>query len=66
MLPVGGVVGENGALYFWFDEDERKLKKRFFDAEDVRADKRQRLKCIREEILASVPERDIASGHRLL
>ena len=66
MLPVGGVVGENGALYFWFDEDERKLKKRFFDAEDVRADKRQRLKCIREEILASVPERDIASGRQLL
>ena len=55
MWPVDGVVGENGALYFWFDEDERKLKKRFFDPEDVRADKRQRLKRIREEILASVP-----------
>ena len=30
MWPVDGVVGENGAFYFWFDEAERKLKKRFF------------------------------------
>ena len=28
MWPVDGVVGENGAFYFWFDEEERKLKKR--------------------------------------
>ena len=25
MWPVDGVVGENGAFYFWFDEEERKL-----------------------------------------
>ena len=61
MWPVDGVVGENGALYFWFDEDERKLKKRFSDPEDVRADKRQRLRRIREEILASVPGSAVAS-----
>jgi len=54
MWPVNGVVGENGALYFWFDEGEGKLKKRFHDPEDVRAQKRQRLVRIKEEILASV------------
>jgi len=61
MWPVDGVVGENGALYFWFDEHERKLKKRFFDPEDVRANNRQNFKRIREEILASVPGSAAAS-----
>ena len=64
MWPVDGVVGENGALYFWFDDEKRKLKKRFFDPEDIRANKRQSLKRIREEILASVPGSAIASDQR--
>ena len=64
MWPVDGVVGENGALYFWFDEKEGKLKKRFFDPEDVRTDKRKSLKRIREEILASVPGSAAASDQR--
>jgi HAD superfamily hydrolase (TIGR01484 family) len=61
MWPVDGIVGENGALYFWLDEGEGKLKKRFLDHEDVRAEKRQRLTHIRDEILASVPGTAIAS-----
>ncbi len=55
MWPVDGVVGENGALYFWFDEGEEKLKKRFLDPEGVRAEKRRRLLGIQKEILGSVP-----------
>ena len=31
MWPVDGVVGENGALYFWYDPQERKGKRRFID-----------------------------------
>ena len=61
MWPVDGIVGENGALYFWFDEGERKLKKRFLDPEDIRAERRQRLALIRDEILVSVPGTAIAS-----
>jgi HAD superfamily hydrolase (TIGR01484 family) len=61
MWPVDGIVGENGAFYFWFDENLRKIKKRFLDAEGVRAEKRERLSQIREEILASVPGTAIAS-----
>ncbi|MGD8774517.1 MAG: HAD-IIB family hydrolase [Syntrophobacterales bacterium] len=61
MWPVDGVVGENGAFYFWFDEDERKLKKRFLDTDLVRAEKRQRLISIRDEILAAVPGSGLAS-----
>ncbi len=61
MWPVDGVVGENGALYFWYDEPERKLKKRFLDSDSIRAEKRQRLLRIRDEILGSVPGTAIAS-----
>jgi hypothetical protein len=61
MWPVDGIVGENGAFYFWLDEGERKLKKRFLDPEDIGAEKRQRLTRIRDEILASVPGTAIAS-----
>jgi HAD superfamily hydrolase (TIGR01484 family) len=61
MWPVDGIVGENGALYFWFDEGERKLKKRFLDPEEVRAENRQRLVRIKEEILNSVSGSAIAS-----
>ena len=61
MWPVDGVVGENGAFYFWFDDRNGKLKKRFLDSEKNRADKRERLDRIREEILTSVPGAAIAS-----
>jgi len=61
LWPVDGIIGENGALYFWFDEKEKKLKKRFLDPEDIRAEKRQRLISIRDEILASIPGTALAS-----
>lgn len=61
MWPVDGVVGENGAFCFWFDEKERKLKKRFLDTDSVRAEKRQRLLTVRDEILAAVPGCALAS-----
>ena len=61
MWPVHGIVGENGAFYFWLDAKEKKLKKRFLDPENVRAEKRQRLARIRDEILAEVPGTAIAS-----
>jgi HAD superfamily hydrolase (TIGR01484 family) len=61
MWPVDGVVGENGAFYFWFDQREHKLRKRFLDPDEVRAGNRQRLLGIRDEILAEVPGTAIAS-----
>jgi len=61
MWPVDGIVGENGAFYFWLDERHRTLRKRFLDPEEVRAEKRKRLTRIRDEILASVPGTAIAS-----
>jgi len=61
MWPVDGVVGENGAFYFWVDEKKGKLEKRFLDAESIRAEKRQRLTAIRAEILETVPGCAVAS-----
>jgi HAD superfamily hydrolase (TIGR01484 family) len=61
MWPVDGVVGENGALYFWMDNNEKKLKKRFLDPEKIRKEKRKRLEGIRDEILKAVPGTAIAS-----
>jgi HAD superfamily hydrolase (TIGR01484 family) len=61
MWPVDGVVGENGAFYFWYDKEEGKLKKRFIDPDEVREEKRRRLEEIREEVLISVPGTAVAS-----
>jgi hypothetical protein len=61
MWPVDGVVGENGAFYFCFDQKEGKLKKRFLDTDAVRAEKRRRLTAVRDEILATVPGSALAS-----
>jgi len=61
MWPVDGVVGENGAFYFWFDQKEQKLLKRFRDPADLRAQKRERLMQVKHEILASVPGAALAS-----
>jgi HAD superfamily hydrolase (TIGR01484 family) len=60
MWPVDGVIGENGAFYFWYDSRRRKLNKRFLDTEDVRVKHRKRLARIRDEILSSVPGAAIA------
>jgi len=61
MWPVDGIIGENGAFYFWYDDEEYKLKKRFLDPEDVRIEKRQRMATVKEEILKSVPGAAVAS-----
>ncbi|MGD9953346.1 MAG: HAD-IIB family hydrolase [Burkholderiales bacterium] len=59
MWPVDAVVGENGAFYFRYEDG--RLRKRYHDAEDVRAAKRARLGAIAERILAAVPGTALAS-----
>jgi HAD superfamily hydrolase (TIGR01484 family) len=61
MWPVDGVVGENGAFYFWMDDEEKKLKKRFLDPDEIRKEKRKRLDDIEGEILKAVPGTAVAS-----
>ena len=64
MWPVDGVVGENGALYFWYDRKEKKVEKRFMDPDEVREKNRRRLSLVKEEILHSVPGTALASDQQ--
>lgn len=64
MWPVDAVVGENGAFYFRFDREARKLKQRFVADADARAAHRSQLAAIGERILAAVPGCALASDQR--
>ena len=61
MWPVDAVVGENGAFYFWHDEEARKLRQRFLADDATRADNAARLKVIAAELLQAVPGCALAS-----
>lgn len=61
MWPVDAVVGENGAFYFWHDEEHRKLRQRFLADEATRAANAARLKDIAAAILGAVPGCALAS-----
>jgi HAD superfamily hydrolase (TIGR01484 family) len=66
MWPVDAVVGENGALYMRYDEDARRLVRRFADEEHARRASRARLAAIGAKIAAAVPGCALASdqGYR--
>jgi hypothetical protein len=59
--PVAGVVGENGAFYFRYDETRRRMVRRFMDAPEIRAENRRRLEAVRAAVLAAVPEAAVAA-----
>ncbi len=61
MWPVDGVVGENGAFYFFFDRDGKKLTQRFVKSATERQADRQRLTHIAERVLREVPGCALAS-----
>ncbi len=64
MWPVDGVVGENGAFYFYFDPAERKLKQRFVKALDERESDRAKLQRVAQRILREIPGTALASDQR--
>ncbi|MBM3572287.1 MAG: HAD-IIB family hydrolase [Alphaproteobacteria bacterium] len=59
--PVDAVVGENGALYFRHDHQQRKLIKRFLIDEATRRANRVKLETLARRILAEVPGCALAS-----
>ncbi len=61
LWPVDGVVGENGAFYFWFDQAEKKLKQRFIKDSATRECDRKKLSAIAQQILEAVPGTALAS-----
>ncbi|MFT5114485.1 MAG: HAD superfamily hydrolase (TIGR01484 family) [Parasphingorhabdus sp.] len=53
--PVTGVVGENGAFYFHYDHIAKRMNRYYADSALVRANKREKLAILAEEIIAKVP-----------
>ncbi len=53
--PVAGVVGENGAFYFAYDQGSRTMRRRFAASDAERAANRTRLADIERRVLAEVP-----------
>lgn len=61
MWPVDAVVGENGALWFAYDRESRKMSSGFAKSPAEQAEDRKKLDILRDEILAKVPGSAIAS-----
>ena len=61
MWPVAGVVGENGAFYFAYDAERRRVVRRWARPAARRADDRLRLDAIAADIRRAVPRARIAA-----
>jgi len=55
MWPVAAVVGENGAFYYRYDRDLKKMERSYFKTAEQRAADRGRLEEVKVKILAEVP-----------
>lgn len=55
MWPVDGVVGENGAFYFYYDRSQHKMIRCFWHDVEQRVKDRQNLVRLQEVIMAKVP-----------
>ena len=55
MWPVKGVVGENGAFYFAYDTDAKKMIRRYFKTDQQRLQDKKKLAIIEQTILQQVP-----------
>jgi HAD superfamily hydrolase (TIGR01484 family) len=61
MWPVDAVVGENGAFYFHYDCDAKKMHQHFWASASERRNNRERLAAIEREVLAEVEGSALAS-----
>ena len=53
--PVAGVVGENGALYFSYDKNARRMRRFYAASDSERQTNRARLEKIKIRVLTEVP-----------
>ncbi|MBI2718869.1 MAG: HAD-IIB family hydrolase [Rhizobiales bacterium] len=59
--PVDGVVGENGAFYFRYDEGQRKMARVYAQSAEERRHNGERLRVIARRVLAEFPGTAIAA-----
>lgn len=55
MWPVAGIVGENGAFYFRYDDEKKKMTRRYYRSEESLRKDRIALDALKQEILKKVP-----------
>ena len=55
MWPVDGLVGENGAFYFYYDRKNRKMVRSFWRNDEQRREDQVKLAALQEQILHEVP-----------
>ncbi len=55
MWPVDGLIGENGAFYFYYDHVRRKMTRRFWRSAEQRQKDNAQLATLQEQILREVP-----------
>jgi hypothetical protein len=55
MWPVEAVVGENGAFYYRYDRELRKMERCYFKTAEARGADRSRLEGLKVKILTEVP-----------
>ena len=61
MWPVDGLVGENGAFYFHYDETARKMVRRYFKPDDERRADQKKLAELKQDILRKIPGAGISA-----
>ena len=61
MWPVAAVIGENGAFYYSYDRERRKMQRVSLIPEQDRREGREKLERVRERVLREVPASRIAA-----
>lgn len=59
LWPVDGIVGENGAFYFYYDQ--KKMIRKFIQSEDERHQNNLKLQSLKSKIFTEVPKAGLAS-----
>ncbi len=59
--PVDGVVGENGAFYFRYEQSATRMIRKYMKSSSERADDREKLNTLQLQIISQVPGAAIAS-----
>jgi HAD superfamily hydrolase (TIGR01484 family) len=61
MWPIDAVVGENGAFFFRYDHQQRRMHRRYFLGEAERRANRHRLESVKRLILSQIPGAAVAA-----
>jgi HAD superfamily hydrolase (TIGR01484 family) len=61
MWPVDGVVGENGAFFYYYSTHDRRLMRTYLFEPEAAREKRDALEAIGQEVLRRVPRAAIAA-----